>query len=325
MVIGDRFWLDSPPQERMSLAEWQTRLEQTFDRDGMIGETSLLPVFDAERKYGAEVDSRFKGLLVLSDSFQNFLLGTIRLAEDKWRKGDVSGEYNWYGVLLMECGALFRALRAADVLLHSGYPLDGFSLLRDIRDRAVYLSGVGNRLTTLRQLGGFKDNEGSAEPLTAEEWEQMRSRAAFVEREMIRRTIGTGSGLPEATVYELKRWTSLFHMEIHGSRLTRASEFREWITGRSPLPLVPAVRAQSIAVFANRFAEVGWMVLRVLPLLQLTPESFGTEWATRWSILDDSFRHDVEDLWRMGKPIAGAIITMIDTHFVFSPHSSYPA
>ena len=65
------------------------------------------------------------------------------------------------------------------------------------------------------------------------------------------------------------------------------------------------------------------MILRVLPLLQLTKEEFGAEWAEQWLVLDDSFRLHVEDVWRLYKPIFGAIVFMIDNKFAFTPASSY--
>jgi len=40
-------------------------------------------------------------------------------------------------------------------------------------------------------------------------------------------------------------------------------------------------------------------------------------------VLDDSFRYDVESLGEMGKPIAYAIIALLDAKFSFSPDSSY--
>ena len=316
-------WLDNPPPARMTLADWQTRLEKTFNREGVIGGTSLLPVLAAEREYGAKADALLRGFLVLSESFQNFLFDTIRLAEHTARGGNHPTTDEWFGVLLMEFASLFRAFRAADTLYHSGYPLDGFSLLRDVRDRAIFIGGIGSRLTTLRALFGYQEGAHVPEKLTEEMWAQMHRRAEAVERDLIRKTIGAESGLGTAAIDELKGWTELFHLEVHGSRLTRATEFRDWITGKFQLPLVPEPRTQALAVFVNRFVEVGWMILRVLPLLQLAPNTFESDWEKRWNILDDSFRHDAEGLWRMGKPIEGAIIHMIDVKFAFSPKDAY--
>jgi hypothetical protein len=225
--------------------------------------------------------------------------------------------------MLMESASLFREVRAADILYHSGYPLDGFSLLRDVRDRAIFLAAVGSGQVTLRQLAGYESNAQVPPKLTEEMWLDMRQRAKRLERDLLRRVIGSESGLAPATQQELKGWTELFQLEVHGSRLTRSAEFREWITGTIGLPLIPKPREWALAVYANRFVEVCWMVLSVLPLLQLTPYAFGTDWAQRWVVLDESFRHDAEDLWRMGKPIEGAIIHMVDTKFAFSPANHY--
>ena len=40
---------------------------------------------------------------------------------------------------------LFRRYGACEVLFYRGYPLDGYSLLRDIKDRTFLLAGVNRR------------------------------------------------------------------------------------------------------------------------------------------------------------------------------------
>lgn len=322
-MVGNRSWLDTPPPARMTLVEWQTRLTSTFNAEGVIGGTNLLPVFKAERGYGATVDSHFRGYRVLSGSLQNFWFQTLRLAEEKWRRGGANSSNEWYGIALLEYAGLFRVIRSSDILLHSGYPLDGFSLLRDVRDRAVCLAAVGKGLTSHRLLFGYDATESPPKTMTQEEWEACKRRAENTERDALRKMIGSESGLDAATIAELKGWTELFHMEVHRSRLTRSAEFKEWMTGIHALPLIPQPRELPLAMFVNRFVEVAWMVLRVLPLLQLSPHSFGAKWSRRWEVLDASFRHDVEDVWRLRKPIAGAVICMIDAKFAFSPESTY--
>ncbi|MDX1409978.1 MAG: GAF domain-containing protein, partial [Saprospiraceae bacterium] len=45
----------------------------------------------------------------------------------------------------------------------------------------------------------------------------------------------------------------------------------------------------SLTGYVNSSPEVYWMILRVLPFLQLSPGGFGPQWASNWRLLDQSF------------------------------------
>lgn len=320
-VKGSREWLDTPPERAMSVEEWHRRLQETFHEGGVIG-PRLLPVFASENAYGPIVDEKSAGHLCLREDFQSFLYESIRLGEAvRQRRGSAAPQ--WHGVLLLEFASLFRVFRAADVVFHAGYPLDGVSLLRDARDRGMYLAAVGRGETSLAELEGFERDPANRRPLDEDEWNSVRKRRERIERAVLKRTIGEESGLPELIVQEARGWTQLFHLEVHGSRLSRASEFREYYRANAPLSLEPTWRETPMAMFINRFTETAWLTHRCLPQLQLVSREFGEQWADRWRVMDEALREDVASLWRMAKPISEAVTFVVEAKFEFTPSNCF--
>jgi hypothetical protein len=70
-------------------------------------------------------------------------------------------------------------------------------------------------------------------------------------------------------------------------------------------------------MYINRSSELGWMVTRLLPYLQMTESAFGEEWQQKREILDDSFRYMLEGLEGLGKRLGTSFITMMDDEFAF--------
>ena len=115
----------------------------------------------------------------------------------------------------------------------------------------------------------------------------------------------------------------MFHIEVHGSRFTYAFEGKPWLTESAPLPVAPRPDANSASMYLNRSNELGWMHLRLMPMLQIHAGAFGAEWTLKWNILDESFRFAVESLTKdLGKPIGAAISHLVDTCFAFHPESA---
>jgi hypothetical protein len=57
-----------------------------------------------------------------------------------------------------------------------------------------------------------------------------------------------------------------------------------------PLPVSPVFSQFKASIFIIRFCEVGWMVHRLIPLIQPPVIMFAPEWASDWRIIDDSFK-----------------------------------
>lgn len=136
------------------------------------------------------------------------------------------------------------------------------------------------------------------------------------------RMLGSASGLEETHMRELDRWEQCFHEEVHGSRWTFFTELGPWLKGEKGLSFGPEPNDMAIGMYMNRCNEIGWMFLRTLPYLQLTPRAFGDTWATKWRVLDDSFRVTSEGLGKMEKKIAWAFIALVDRKFDFSPEQT---
>ena len=137
--------------------------------------------------------------------------------------------------------------------------------------------------------------------------------------------IGAQSGLSVEIRIELRKWEEWFHMEVHGSRVTSIFEDEAWMKGQELLPIQPRPNIDILTMYMNRFCEVCWMILRTLCLLQLTPQSFGQEWAEKWWVLDESFEVSVKELKKQGKRIGSAVIELVKSKFKFFPDAaSYP-
>lgn len=242
-----------------------------------------------------------------------------RVASDGWPEG--LPEYT-YTVLLYATN--FRSLRATVNVFLNGYPLDGYALLRDLKDRAIFLAAVMGKATTFGKLRGSRGVIAAAQPPTEEQYAQVVKRRKAEEHRILNLMVRDrdACGLPSEVWAEMKRWDALFHQEVHGSRLTLALGLT-WARGVGRLPIGPVLDKLSAGMYMCRSDEICWMHLRTLPFLQLEPHELGDEWAAKWAVLDSSFRVSVQALANMGKPIASAVEHFIDAKFPFSPNSAY--
>jgi len=296
----------------MTIPEWQDRLANHFTANGLIG-GSLHGVFGEEEDVGRQVVERFHGHNVLIDSFQSFYIDTINLALGRVvEKGWPDNGPN-YSLALASFSNLFRRYRACEILFAKGYPLDGYASMRDIKDRAVMLAGLAHNMTTFpRIFGGLVPAPGELE-----EYERKSVRNRKNEENRIANLIaGKESGLSPDTQRELKRWDGLFHREVHGGFLSLVQEMDAPTRGVAPV-IGPTFDTQSFAMYMNRSTEMGWLIVRLLPFLQMSENSFGEEWQVKHSVLDDSFRFMVQGLSSLGKRIGDAFTTLVDEKFSF--------
>src|SRR5262245_49612777 len=133
--------------KRMTIAEWQQRLADTFTVNGLIG-GSLQDVFDAENAVGGHLTETYQGQNVLLDSFHGFFIDTLTMAAEQIKKEGWPKDCSNYPVALVSFFNLFRRSRACEVLYFKGYPLDAYALTRDIKDRVFMLAGVAHNIAT---------------------------------------------------------------------------------------------------------------------------------------------------------------------------------
>ncbi len=79
----------------------------------------------------------------------------------------------------------------------------------------------------------------------------------------------------------------------------------------------PTFHEQAFSVYMSLSAELGWLILRLLPYLQKDENAFGEGWRVKYAVLDDSFRFMVRGLTEIGKKFGEAFITLVDEKFSF--------
>ena len=296
----------------MDIGEWQRRIGENFTIDGLIG-GHLCEIIGKEKEYGVFFAETFHGQSALIDSFQSFYVETIRsterwINENCWPKNST----NYVPVYLYYI-TNFKSFRACENLLLRGYPLDGYALLRDLKDRAIFLGAIAKNVTTLPRIYGYETIKEASE----EAWKRSRKEREREQKKVLSKMIRQNSGLPENTRILLQKWEQLFNEEVHGSRLTFMSEFDDLIKGKGPVSIGPTPKINPMAMYMNRASEIGWLFTRLLPFLQPVKMAFGESWATRQKILDDSFRFMVEGLSKLGKDFIEAFIYFVDSNFCF--------
>jgi len=298
----------------MDVAEWQKRLEENFTVNGEVG-GNLFDIFHQERTCGEYFENTFHGQCVLMNSFQSFYIETIKnafnwVAANGWPK-----DCKYYTSILVYYIIAFRSFRACENLLLKGYPLDGYALLRDLKDRCIFLAGIVHNITTFAALLGLKGIKTRKE---LEDRPKIKKQRKKEEHRVLDLMIRKNSGLPNDIIKELGRWEQLFHEEVHGSTFSFNRELMDWVQGKSPLSIGPTPKEDSMAIYMNRASEIGWLLVRLLPYLQPEKNAFGNIWQNKQQILDDSFRYMQQALSKLGKKIGGAFIRFVDEKFNFS-------
>jgi len=307
----------------MDLSEWLARLDSVLtSRD--VGYQTLRHVLEKEERYGADVSAQYQPHQLITDCFFSFYMETLHLTAALMRGDGASHLPAGYPSIFLIHVTNLRSLRAADIAFMHGYPLDGVALLRDLKDRALLLAAIAAHTTSLEAWLGPMTTPGHVK-LSDGKRDELRKRRIREERGVFDLMLRSKCGLPEEAKRQLKRWEQLFHSEVHGSMLTMAHLHTEW-DDTTRLGAWPTLQERPAAMYMNRSAEVHWMVLRTLPFLQLAPRAFGEKWADDWTVLDESFRIDVEALGKLGKPIkriVAAVIKLLDEKLAFSPDCHY--
>lgn len=298
----------------MNVKEWQLRLEQTFEISQ--GSNPLLDrLAAAEAGYGAHVQSRYHGHRALRAAFMALFHDSLVRSARAYSNADIVHASPYQPALFLDFLTNFRSFCAAESLLYSGYPLDGYGLLRDLKDEAGYLAALARGDTDYRRLRGYAGKEPT-------DLEEVRKSREAEERRLSRLTFGDELSLTDASRHAIKRWSAMFHLEVHGSRLT-TTEFLGWIRSEEPLSLLPVPKERSMGVYVTTAPIIFWMHLRCLPFLQLQPSAFGVEWARKWHVLDDSFRWLLGTWESADKTLPGALISLIDGLFAFDTETCY--
>lgn len=298
----------------MEVAEWRKRLEDNFPDN-----QNLFKILKLEDDCGDYFTKTFHGQFLLIDSFQSFYIETIQItykwiADHGWPK-----EARAYSLLLLLYVINFRRFRACENLLMKGYPLEGYSMQRDLKDRAIFIGAIANNITTFSNIYMRYDIKA----INDEEWKKIKSKIKKEEYRVLGKMIRKESGLPGNVIEELANWEQLFNVEVHGSKHTFFGELGKWLSTSYIPPIGPLPDEKSMAMYMNRSVEIGWMLVRLLPYIQPVSYAFGDEWMQKQKILDDSFCTMEKKLGELGKKLADAFIYFIDKKFNYSNDFCY--
>ena len=297
----------------MDVKAWQDRLKQTFNLDQR---DELNGLFERELFIESTTNETFAGYADLMDSFLKFFIETIHLAFSKIEESGWPKELKEYPNILVYFVVSFRNFRVCEILCAYGYPFDGYALLRNLKDRTIFIAAIVHEMTSLRAVLGLSTIEEQSSG-SEEKWRDIHNRRKTEQIRILNEMIRNRSGLPEEDISELNVWEQFFHEEVHGSLLSFGSDIRSWIeTGRRP-DIYPSFDTTGIAMYINRVCEIAWLFTRLFPFLQITENSFGSEWFEKYKVLDESFRHTEEQLFSIGKVIGRVFINFVEEKFSF--------
>jgi hypothetical protein len=300
----------------MTPEDYIKRLKTIFIHEG-IAYGRAYNLFDQEKKYGLEVAQKLIGYLSLSDAFKCFFLESVELMNTECRPKVITRLSEFYGLFVARLVHNFQSLFASERIALHGYPLHAYTLLRNIFDNALLTSAALQNVTDFYAIEGIDP----AKPLDISEVKKARKTTEF---EVRKKMVGMESGLSQPTIDNLARWDEMFDYEVHGARLSLAGT-AGWLKGLEPLPIIPQFDEKQFAMFMNRFAEVGWMVCRLIPALQPPNVSMPETWKGKWRILDNSFEIMVESLYsELRKNIGQAMVEFVKKKFPFNENAYFP-
>ncbi|TAL40292.1 MAG: hypothetical protein EPN97_00135 [Alphaproteobacteria bacterium] len=293
---------------KQAIRAWQERLEEHFSFDGIVG-GQLSSVMDAEKKYGEYFAETFHGQNVLMDSFQGFFIETINRVYDGIIKNGWPKNCPHYAPVFLYYITIFRSFRACENLLQHGYPLEGYAMLRNVKDRVIFLAAVAHGITDFSSIHGYESSKNK-------DRKEKENKRKIEERRVMGLLLRKESGLSVDVVQELDAWERLFHAEVHGSKLSYAQELGYLMAG-TKVPPEPTINGESMGLYMNRVVEIAWMLTRLFPFLQPCQEAFGSKWKEKQKILDESFRFMEGGLVELEKKIGAAFITFVDKKLTF--------
>jgi hypothetical protein len=302
----------------MDWKELQNRLSDEFTTDGILGKR-VDDVIHCESDYGAFVENSYKGYCILSRSIQEFYMDTLQTAASVWTKKDnppppLTCVDTWLWHL-----ANFRSIRAVDILFHNGYPMDGFARLRHLKESALYLGAMLGGLTSYFRIKGYDDVMTAGKPFTQEDADRVKKNRKKEEKRILDLMLRENSGLPLDHRAQLKEWEEDFHSEVHGAFLTQVLEHGPAILGEDTTSVAPQPREKSCVMFMSAFVEVGWLLHRTLPILQLSHQRFDDRWVGKWRLLDVNFLVMKRSQAEKGDPFSDVFINFVATKFPFGP------
>jgi hypothetical protein len=292
-----------------------SRLAAISERDGIPYSRAYL-ILEEEEKH-AQAILQYKGYLALSDAFKCFFIETIELSNIQYRTKYQLPLSEFYALFLPRLVQNFQSLCGAERIAIRGYPYHGYTLLRNLFDSVVLTSAALQRITDFYSVEGL----GTKTPADPKSAKTLRKSNEFTAR---RKMTGDLSGLSEETVVKLAKWDAMFDYETHGSLLS-LTQATGWMSGMTPLRVLPQFEESAFALFINRFCEIGWMTHRLIPAVQPPGLPLPQNWKEKWRVIDQSFELIVVSLTKQcGKGIGETMVEFVKTKFPFDEMSAFP-
>ncbi len=273
-------------------------------------------LFEAEDNY-SQACLKYKGYLALSDAFKCFFLETIELVNTEMRPKITAPLSEHYALFVPRLTHSFKSVCGSERLALKGYPLEAYTLLRNVFDTLVLVSAAIQKITDFYSIVGVDPSK----TFNPKQSKKLRKNTSY---EACKHMLGDKSGLSQSTIDQLAKWDDLFDMEVHGALLSLGTA-KGWMKGESHLPVLPEYLEITFAMFMNRYCEVAWLIHRLLPLMQVPDGQLNDSWKKKWVILDESFESIIESLTtELNKKIGAAIVEFVKKKYPFTENTSFP-
>ncbi|MBW2342791.1 MAG: hypothetical protein JRF53_02035 [Deltaproteobacteria bacterium] len=301
--------------EKDSIAKWQRRIEQTFKGPNDIVGERVLNINAIENDLQTYMINKFTGYVTLMDSFFDFYSETLNNLTAR------KGVMEWPKDKLFITAILvpnFLRFRASYLLFWRGYFTEGLSLLRGIFENVLEVAAIGLGVISTDEIFG-QPKDGFKEGLSDEENQKLiRSSTIKGDQKVRLFMIGEKSGLSQAAVKDFKVMFTNLHNTVHKTKFNTLWQLEKLIKEKKAFYVYPTYDEGLAASYLNISYFMGWMVLHLLPLLQLYKEEFSDEWLKKYRVLDESFQFVVKDFKRpLGRSVEELIEKKLNS---FSPH-----
>src|SRR5438067_8798911 len=144
-------------EKKRTILQWQDRVHEAFDHNGVLGGKFLLGAMRLEERVGQLFVKKFHGHRLLTDAFLDFFAETLQtqLAFHS-QYGWPSNEPN-YALTFLMYATMFRAVRATEVLSVNGYPMQGYALQRSIKDQVFILCAIAHKIMSFGEIFGWQE------------------------------------------------------------------------------------------------------------------------------------------------------------------------
>jgi hypothetical protein len=288
-----------------------------------ISDNGILLISREQKKYSESVQ-QYVGHFALTSAFKCFFLKTVELINTEVRPKIKSAVPDFYAEFVPRLAHNFHSFCGAETVATCGYPLHAYTLFRNTFDSLILTSAVLQKFTDFLSIEGIESGHSLQLPFDMKTFKKLKNNRKKVESEVREKMTGRQSDLTPQTLEALEKWDMLFDWETHGARLSLGQAVG-WMRGKDPLPVLPHFNEMHFGMFMNRACEIGWMIHRLIPTLQLTGLPLPDSWKEKWQILDCSFEQCVNALTKhCEKPIGAAIVELVNKKFPFNENSLFP-